>query len=277
MLLTNELKRIFLSFAQAYFRDVHPTLKWNVDSRLTKIFIGDKNIAAPAIFDKMPSIILARGSMSFVQSSIDQMQAQNVPFGSTTTKQRTDLVRGTVTFNCTSQNGVEAEEIANVLFLNIVGMKDKFRENGIHQILGLSIGEEQLARSDASPRLCIVPVTVMFTVQTTILTTQDLYAIQVTTNGDYRAQMPNGSDEWNVAPQMLGYTVSGVTMTFTEPPASGISVLATFTGKYTLNNYVDLTPSGLIDGLNNVFTLPEEVYSPYITLSGIVVYETIAD
>ncbi len=276
MLLTNEIKRTFLSFAQTYFRDVHhnPKLRWNLDQRITKIFIGDKNIAAPAAVDKMPSIILARGSMSYIQSSIDQMQYENSPFGEPEAKQRTDLVRGTVTYNCTSQNGVEAEEIANVLFLNIVGFKDQFRKNGIHQILGLSIGEEQLARSDANPRLSVVPVTIMFTAQTTALSVTDLYEIQVTTGGDYRGQIPNGWDVWNSAPEMLGYTVSGLTLTFVVPPASGISLLATYTGKYTLTPYENVTPSGIVDGDNNVFTLDEPVYSPYLILSGIVEYGT---
>jgi hypothetical protein len=276
MLLTNDIKRTFLSFAQTYFRDVHPTLKWNVDARVTKIFIGDKNIAAPSIVDKTPSIILARGSMSYIQSSIDQVQYQNTPIGPPETKQRTDLVRGTVTYNCASQNGVEAEEIANLLFLNIVGFKDQFRHNKIHQILGVSIGEEQLARSDVSPRLSVVPVTVMFTAQTTSLTTTDLYTIQITEDGDYRAQMPLDWQVQNVAPEMLGYTISGLTLTFTEPPASGIALRATYTGRFTMNRYTDVTPAGIIDGANNVFTLEEEVYSPYLTLSGIVEYGSVA-
>lgn len=275
MLLTNELKRVFLSFAQQYFETEHPKLIWNVDSRLTKIFIGDKNIAAPAVIEKMPSIILARGSMSFIQSSIDQLQYQNSVLGPPTTKQRTDLVRGTVTYNCASQNGVEAEEMANILFLNIVGFKDQFRSNGINQILGITIGEEQIARGDVVPRLAVVPVTVMFTAQSTILTTTDLYTINVYSSGDYRAQMPNGADDWNVSPQMLGYTIQGTELTFTEPPASGQTLTADFTGKYTLTNYVDVVPAGIVDGSNPIFILPEEVYSPYIILSGITIYETI--
>ena len=71
MQLTNNIKKIFLSFAQQYFRDVHPTLTWNPDPRLTKIFIADKYVTAPAIIEKMPAIILSRGPVTYVQSSIE--------------------------------------------------------------------------------------------------------------------------------------------------------------------------------------------------------------
>lgn len=270
MQLTNNIKKIFLSFAQQYYRDVHPTLKWNVDSRLTKIFIGDKFIAAPAIYEKMPAILLSRGGASYAQTSIDQMQFISSPVYADT-KKRTDLVRGTVTYNCLSQNGVEAEDIANTIFQQIVGFKDQFRARGIHQILGVSMGEEQMVRGDVVPRLALVPVTVVYTAQVGIMTIQDLYDVQVFTDSEYLGQLSSqypGARDW----YMYGYVVDGNKLVFNYAPAAGTSILTSFTGSITLNQYSNYMVSGLINGVNTEFYLPEAPYTSYTTLSGLIIY-----
>ena len=274
MQLTNNVKKIFLAFAQKYFRDVDSIYTWNPDPRVTKIFIADKYVTSPAIAEKMPSIILSRGACTYIQSSIDQMQAQSFPYAEAA-KQRTDLVRGTITYNCTAQNGIAAEEIANTLYLNLVGFKDAFRQQGIHQILGISMGEEQIVRGDVVPRLFLVPVTVIFTVQTTIITSDDFYNCIIYLDGTLQAQMPDQYN-FNVAPEMYGYTISGLTIFFDYPPPSGLGILVDYTGKYSLTNYTDVTPAGIVDGTNYIFTLPEDVYTPYTILSGITVYANIA-
>lgn len=270
MQLTNNIKKTFLSFAQQYFKNVHPTLTWNADVRLTKIFIADKNVSAPAIIEKMPSIILARGPVTYAQTSIDQAQyIDNVALPQA--KQRTDLVRASITYNCTSQNGIEAEEIANTLYLNLVGFKDQFRSNGIHQIMGISMGEEQIVRGDVVPRLFMVPVNVIFTVQTTIVTADDLYTAVVYTNDNLTAQVP-GSENLNTTANMFGYVASGNTLTFSYPPGSGSSLKVNYTGKYSLTDYTNVTPAGICDGVNIIFTLPEDIYTPYTTYSGLLIY-----
>lgn len=268
-MLTNNIKRIFLSFAQTYFRDVHPTIKWDVDVRKTQIFIGDKMVAAPTVYEQMPSILLSRGSATFAQTSIDQMQTMT-KWWDNTGKLRTDLVRGSVTFHCMSQNGIEAEEIANVLFHQIVGFKDQFREHGVHQIMGVSMGEEQVVRGDVVPRLALVQVNVVFTVQVSLLTIEDLYSAIVYTDSDYLGQIT--SDPWSRDRYMFGYTISGSTLTFNYAPVIGTNISMNWTGAITLNSYTNFTPSGIIDGSNNVFTLPEPIYTPYYMYSGLIVY-----
>jgi len=269
MRVTNEIKRIFLSFAQQYFRDVHPTLTWNVDPRQTKIFIGDKFIAAPAVYEQMPSIILSRGDAAFAQTSIDQMQSMDRPVWGNA-KQRTDLIRSSITYNCLSQNGIEAEEIAATLFTQIVGYKDQFRSNGIHQIMGISMGEERIIRGDVVPRLYLVPINVVFTVHMHILTTENLYEAVVKIDTEQAGQLQD--DFWRYNNNLHGYVVSGLTLLFAYPPSSGIAMAVDFTGAITLNEYVNYVPSGLVDGLNTVFTLPEPVYTPYALLSGLYIY-----
>jgi len=264
------IKKVFLSFVQQWFATQDSRLVWNVDKRLTKIFIGDKFIAAPEVVEKMPSIILSRGQMVWAQTAIDQMQQTDLPMGPSN-KRRTDLVRASVTFQCLSQNGIEAETIANTLFLNFVGYKDQLRSNGIHQIMGVSMGEEQLVRSDVVPRLVAVPVNVVFTTQASIATSQDLYAIQVVViSGVYTPYMEDGP-YGHVYQDWFSYYISGSALLFSTPPPSGAVLSVGYTGKYTLQQYTNLTPAGIADGVNMKFSLPEDVYSIYNNYSGLVI------
>jgi hypothetical protein len=268
MKLTNEIKRTFLSFAQLYFRDVHPTLTWNVDPRRTKIFIADKNVNAPASYEKSPSIILSRGTIGYAQTSIDQMQWQDKVIYESV-KKRTDLVRGSITYNCISSVGVEAEEIANCLFTQVVGFKDQFRKNGIHQIMGISMGEEQIIRGDAEPRAFLVPVNIQFTAQVGVMTIEDMYYINVYTDDDYLGQIPEDGDD----KYMFGYVVIDNELHFNYAPSIGTEIKVDYTGMYTLNRYSQyIVPSGLIDGSNTIFPLGENIYTPYYTYSGILIY-----
>jgi len=265
------IKKVFLSFIQNYYATEDPRLVWNVDKRLTRIFIGDKFIAAPEVIEKMPSIILSRGQMMWAQTAIDQLQSSDNPVmgGMFQNKKRTDLVRGNVTFQCISQNGIEAETIANTLFLNLVGYKDQLRANGIHQIMGVSMGEESVLRSDVAPRLVSVPVNVVFTAQVSIATTFDLYLIRVLVDETFTPYAPDEPGS-NVYDNWFAYAVSGNTLMFSRPPASGANITTAYTGKYTLQQYLDVVPSGVINGINTIFTLPEEVYTTYTILSGII-------
>lgn len=267
------IKRVFLSFLQEWYSTQDTKLVWNVDRRLTKIFIGDKFIASPEIVEKMPSIILSRGQLVWAQTSIDQMKTVDLPMsvaGMDPNKERTDLVRASITLQCISQNGIEAETMANTLFLNLVGYKDQFRRNGIHQIMGVSMGEETPLRSDVSPRLIAVPVNVVFTVQASIATTLDLFTIGVLMDTSF-VPYAEGGPFGHVYHDWFSYEISGNQMQFSYPPFSGSVLSASFTGRYTLNTYTNVTPAGLIDGINKTFTLPEAVYTEYAILSGVVI------
>jgi hypothetical protein len=277
------IKKVFLSFIQQYYATEDPRLTWNVDKRLTKIFIGDKYIAAPEVVEKMPSIVLSRGTMTWAQTSIDQRLMTDLPMSSggvDPNKIRTDLVRASVTFQCVSQNGVEAESLANVLFMLLVGYKDQLRKNGIHQILNITMGEEVLIRSDVAPRLTAVPVNVTFTVQASMATTLDLYLIKVLVDDRFTPYAEGtlwGEDPYRtvlygrVHRDWFSYEISGSNMHFNEPPPSGAVIDVTYTGRYTLTQYNHIAPAGLINGLNKHYTLPEDVYTGYYVVSGFVI------
>lgn len=274
------IKHIFLTFLQQWYATQDPSFKWDIDPKKTGIFIGDKYISAPEIVEKVPSIIVSRGQMAWAFTSIDQLETtdlymsvvdHNNPTGYMDPNvKRTDLMRCSLTFMCLSTNGIEAETLANTLIQNLVGYKYQLRHNGIHQILGISMDVEQLIRSDAGVRLVSVPVNVVFTVQETIATTLDLYTITVLMDSNfipYAEEGPYG----NVYRSFFSYMISGNIMFFDEPPPVGSTLSVSFLGRYTMTYYTNITPSGLIDGINTVFYLPEAVYTAFAILSGIVV------
>lgn len=255
-----EIKRVFLSFAQAYFATQHPTLVWNVDPRYTKIFIGDKYALNPAVVERMPSIIFSRGTMAWAQTSMNQLQSQDNNLADAA-KKRSDLIRCSLTVQCTSKNGIEAESVANTLFTNLVGYKDQLRAKGIHQILGIAMGEEVPVRGDVESRLFSIPINITFTVQASVVTMHEYYDLQVQTDSHFTPLLLG-----SVGSGWYSYTLSGASMIFSQPPPSGVSVKATFKGKYTLNQYTNVVPAGIYDGVNYTFVLPEEPYTAYETM-----------
>jgi hypothetical protein len=246
------IKKVFLSFAQKYYKD-DPVLTWTADSRTTKIFIVDKYAIDPSVVEKMPAIVLNLGSRGFAQTSIDQRLTLDLSKG---IKGRTDLLQCSITYHIISKNGVEAESIADGLLLRIMGFKDEFRKRGIHQILRSSIGEEQVIRGDASIRMSMVPVYVQFTVQAGAKFAEEIYSLSVFEN---TAQQYEGLDF---------YVVSGQDIVFFTPPTSGLSLYATYTGRFTLAEHVLEPLTGVVDGINKIFETTEEVFTTQPLISG---------
>ena len=109
------IKRVFLSFAQQYFLTKVPNYKWTsgID---TKIIIADKSAENIDPHEMRPMIILSRGAYGWEKTSIGQMKNTNV-FGDRFSTTFNDLIRGAVTFNCIARHGLQAEELANFLFI----------------------------------------------------------------------------------------------------------------------------------------------------------------
>jgi hypothetical protein len=245
-----DVKRVFLSFIQQYYAE-HPTLTWNVDPRLTKIFIADKYAVDPSVVEKLPSIILNLGTRGFARTSIGQVIDQEL---TRDYQKRTDILRGNIVFQCTSKNGIEAETMADGLLLRIMAFKTEFTKHGIHQILETSVGEEQVIRGDASIRTSMVPVYVQYTVQTGATYAEALYDFTLTARGIENYER-------------IDFLVSGQNVSFYEAPPVGSSFMASYTGRFTLNTKTE-SLTGAIDGTNKYFTITEEPYSDHPVLPG---------
>lgn len=259
------IKRLFLSMAQEYFRDVPTGFQWDRDPKKTKIFIGDKYSAKVGAAEKYPAIILTSGSKRWARTSIDQRKLYpGFPLNKHY-KQRADLVYGSVTYQCLSDNGVEANSIADVLFNMVIAFKDKMREQGIHQVLDVQIGEEQLVRSDNVARVFAVPVNITFVTQATLVTSSADYSLQVyTTFGNAFVQTLVGLEAMDSATM---YAVSGANVVFNDPPSSGLTIYAKYVDGVTLEDVSETL--GVANGVQFIWPLSSLPYSSYFILNNI--------
>jgi len=239
-------KRVFLSFAQELFA-LHSKYTWRRDVNTTSIFIADKYALDTKFLEKKPAIILERGGMRWERSSIAQRMDLHL---TNMQEDYSDLIRGTVRYNCLAKNGLVAEEIALALLNAVTGFKKQFRKNGIHQILDISVGEETLLKADADIELSVVPVIIVYTTQKKLTSSIDFYSIYVTlTTGDTTAILLENID----------YTVRQSTITFTKAPVAGSTVQAIYVDAGTLNEITE-SPTPATDGITTEFTLSGAVY-----------------
>jgi hypothetical protein len=258
MSLSLNIKRTFLSFAQHFFRDVPSKYTWNPNPKTTGIFIGDKFSQKAGTLEKYPAIILTENQKRWARTSIDQRQKYQGFGVDNSSKVRSDLVLGSVTYQCLSPNGVEAEMVADVLFNMLVASKDVFRSNHINQLLDIQMGEEQPLRVDATGRVFMVPVTVYYSTQNTIITVVENYDLRVYTDGfgtSYLQSIIGIQDPNNYAE----YSVSGQSIIFNSPLVSGLSVYARYLDAITLEERNETVGPG--DGTQNVYTLQHVPYS----------------
>ena len=256
MSISLDIKRTFLSFAQQYFRDIPNRYQWNADPRLTKIFIGDKFSATAPAIEKYPAIILSSNTKRWGRTSIDQREGFPGFALDNVTKVRSDLILGSITYQCLSPSPIEAELIADLLFENLVGYKDQFRSNNINQLLDIQQGDSQQVRADNIARLYAIAVTVYYTKQASVVTAPDNYELLVYT-GDFSIpalQSIVGLEYFDA----LTYNVSGLEIIFNQPPASGLQFSARYIDAITLQEINEVI--GTTDGIQLIYYLTSEPY-----------------
>lgn len=240
------LKKLFLSFAQALFSD-HGKYTWKANTAQTGIIICDKYAVDFALLEKKPGIVLERGSFNWMQTSMGQRLSQNLMSGS---EVYTDLIRGSIRFNCIAKSGLVSEELAVILLQSLTGFKKQIKEKGIHQILDISIGEETLVKSDSEVELTVVPVIVVYTSQKMLSYTKDFYSVYVTlTQDDTTSILVENSDYW----------VRQNLITLYSAPADGSIINVIYLDASTLTEATE-TPIPAPDGTITEFYLSGSVY-----------------
>jgi hypothetical protein len=256
---TLKLKRLFLSFAQAYFANEPTSFIWNTDPKVTGIFIGDKYSGRGGTAEKYPAIILASFNLRWGRTAIDQLMQYPDFAVNPVNKVRSDLVLGSLVFQCLAQSGPQAEMISDTLFNAIIGFKDQFRKNGIHQILDVQEGDVQLIRTDSvKDRLYSVPISISFAVQSTIATGADEYNLVVFSVADNAIFLQSLSGVQN-PDGIYMYSVSGTQITFNIPPPSGLQLQANYVSAGSLLSITDNL--GVADGSSLIYYLTYEPYS----------------
>jgi len=283
------IKHTFLSFAQGYF-SLDTRYTWNINPQLTKLIIADKFAVDLGVIDKKPAIILSRGSFGWTDSFRGQDGQNSVlsskrvdtlapaPYGDRWADfVLTDLIRGSITYNVLSKNGIEAEEIANKLFVALSGYKQELKKYGIHKTMGLTIGDERIVKTNSEIEAMGVTVSLGFMAQRTIERADSYRTIvdQVAATMQIPKETTTGVVIQDVRLyENIDFRIlnDGVTVEFTNPPsADTVSINLNFVDSITFAA-VTTELSGELDGENTTYYIPSgTVYGYYILSDSIIV------
>lgn len=263
--LTLDVKYIFTSFLQHVF-SAQSRYHWEKDVRNTKIIIADKNAIDLGVVERRPSVILSRGPMGWSYSTRGQGEGHKSTdltssykfseymMNSEQEPEYLDLVKGSITVNCISKHGLQAEEIANLTFLALTGLKSDLYKRGIHSITNLSIGEEQILRSASEIELVTVPVTFYYTMEKQVYTGSP--------SADLTLHYYPADGKEATLYESIHFTLTSgniIDMFFTPENSSDLLVSYKEKDSGTWRTKVDLT--GAIDGSNSQYTLPNGEYA----------------
>lgn len=156
--------RVYLLFLQGLFTQFPPAsgcFHWSDSQDDTEIAITDQAPIPRDRIEQRPAIVTMRGPAQFANLTLDQLKTLDFKTG---TREHTDLVACTMSINCISKNGIEAQRIAWIVMRHIRIFKRLLqREGGFHRI------GEQVSVGPESPPGALVnpepdPSTVMVTV-----------------------------------------------------------------------------------------------------------------
>lgn len=151
--------KLFAKFLQLIFATFEKgAYRWCDDVNDTDLYITDQCPMPQEAIEKRPAIILTRGPTSFGNLALDQfagpgplpkpgqpMATPNSDF-ETGTRRFTDLVASTMTYNCLSREGLEAQRIAWIAMMATRRLKRSLMRAGIHRV-----GEELSVSSESPP------------------------------------------------------------------------------------------------------------------------------
>ena len=151
-------KEVVLGFLMSFFQErPRGPAGWhyNEDENKASIFICDKFSYNREVAEQRPGLFVDRGPMRWAGRHLDQFVGSGVDGGA---KIRGDLIECGVRVNCVSKEGVEAEHLAQMIFMLVSIFRDEFRKvEGIHHVLSTDVGSESILRSDSRPDLHLVP------------------------------------------------------------------------------------------------------------------------
>lgn len=159
------IKQIGIEFLQLMYSEsgVDTRTIWHPDVSETGVLIVDKYSFNLDDVQVRPAIVCNRGPQRWSNTSGFQ-QRQEFDFRTSRTI-GTDLVSGSLVFNCFSKEGVEAEAFAGDVFEWFRVFREPLRKTGLFRVESTSMGEEALVQSDSRPELSVVPVQVEASVQ----------------------------------------------------------------------------------------------------------------
>jgi len=164
------MKNVCIEFLKVMFAQ-RPTgdLKYNKDIEKSELFIGDKKAYNLNDVEKRPAITTVRGAMLWTnQGGLDNFRGglvkKNNEVGNAH-RVYSDLVRGSVSIECVSSQGLEADRMAGLVWTLFKYYRPQLRSVGFHKIESLSMGEEMDLKSDSKPVASMTPVNVVAMVE----------------------------------------------------------------------------------------------------------------
>lgn len=160
------LKRTTIEFLQILFsiREAGH-YRYEEDDTKTEIQISDQHIVNMEAVHTRPSIVAVRGPLSWQGLGLggNAMEMRSMTTGKTTFN---DLLIGSVAFSCISREGVEAENLAHLVFNSFKFFRPVLQKQGFFTIKSLNIGAETLVvQEGANDDLYIVPVYITAQIQ----------------------------------------------------------------------------------------------------------------
>lgn len=261
--LTLDIKYIFTSFLQKFFEN-QTRYKWSSNIQQTKIIIADKNAIDIGVVERRPSIIVSRGNLGWAYATRAQGSMGHNPKGAPITlgelhqtseedSTQTDLVRGSITINCLAKYGLQAEELANLCFFAISGNKNRFYKRGLHSITGLSLGEENILRSNSDIELTAVPVSLQYSLVKDVFSSFRTFDVVLHYIPPEEWGWPE--QEWYEGSH-FSIGIDGRSITTFEPPTAGADLLVTYVEAITGIQQERQDLVGELNGTNSLFYLP---------------------
>lgn len=155
--------------------------------------------------------------------------------------------------NVLSKNGVQAEEIANLLFIAFTAYGQELKNKGINQITSLTFGEESTVRATSEIEVSAVQLNISFLTKRDIQRSERLNNCNVYING---AEVLEGID--------FSVITNGTQIQFATIPDEGTALQVTYADAID-SSIVELADLGTGDGATAIFTLPSSgsIYGYY--------------
>ena len=152
--------RLFVLFLQTTFGQFEKgAYRWDSTEENSDITISDQATVNKEVVEKRPAIIVSRGPAAFANIALDQFAGPLMVKQSdgtfkftpnsdpvTAAQRHTDLISASVTYNCLSREGVEAQRIAWIAMYATRVLKRILLGAGLHRV-----GEELQVGSESPP------------------------------------------------------------------------------------------------------------------------------
>jgi hypothetical protein len=158
------LKRTALEFLQVIFSNrAEGSFRYDEDDTRTEIQISDVHATDFAKVAKRPAIVAVRGPMSWQGTGLGggAVESRTMSTGST---RMNDLLTGSIAFSCISREGIEAEQLAYLVFNSFKFFRPVLQKYGFFTIKSMNIGAESMIEA-AGPEEVTVVVPVYVTAQ----------------------------------------------------------------------------------------------------------------